>query len=63
MCAVYRCRRRQGEVWICKFKTGPEVTIGSMAVYRKSESHGAQTEWCGLVRASEVPEGLVYFEL
>lgn len=44
-------------------KTGPEVTVGTVAVYEESESHVVQIGWCGLVKTSGVPEDFVYFNL
>lgn len=43
LCA--ECTRAARENWKSGFvssKSGPEVTIGSMAIYQESESHGVQ---------------------
>lgn len=64
MCA--ECTGAAGENWKSGFvssKTGPEATVGSMAVYQESEIHGVQIGEYRLVRDSEVPEGVVYFKL
>ena len=54
---VGRCKGAAGDHWKSGFassKTGPDVTVGSMAAHEESEGHGVQTDWCGLMRVSVV---------
>lgn len=51
MCAVNRCSRRQRALWVCQFKTGPEVTVGTGPEY-----DGSPPE----VRKSRSPDWMVW---